>query len=243
MQKKGLMEARKSGIGTPFSDIVDWFNKKLIASGKNEDDTYHYNIIEVLSDISVIENLSLFFELLYNHLPINTCTIIKLNRHPDRLIRKKMTGMDLTPGHYVLISKDKDGILRTYEPIYSKPDDCKSFPYKGVISQKFFMTYQRQGYINASLLVMHRIPKDDDIFMKGQTGGNENDKKKYFSMPDDTIDILIEDIKKSTICIKDKTGGKKKKTYKKKVIKKINHKTKKSYKKKHRKNKTKKFQK
>lgn len=258
-EKKGFMEAKLSGIGTPFNDIIDWFNKKLIASGKNEDASYYYNIIEFILDISNLENLSLFFELLYNHLPINTCTIVKLNRHPDTLIRKRMTGMDLTPGHYVLISKDKDGILRTYEPIYSKPGDCKSFPYKGFISSNFFKSYQKQGYISASLLIMQRTRKniiedhdikmsdvnitkhEDDIDMSSQIGGNSNDIQQFFSMPEDTIDNLIEDIKNSTICIKDKKGGRKKKTkknksYRKKIYK--NNKNKSYRKKKYKKSKT-----
>lgn len=150
----GLDRAINSGQGTPFSDIVDWFNKKLTNSRQSIDaDGNTFFIYEQTIRINSKVLLEEYFKQLDYNLPINSCTIVKLNRHPDPAQRPA----NLTPGHYVLMSKDGSGKLWTYEPYISTPTNCVKREYKGV-SDKFYNAYQSQGYITVSILMTQATP-------------------------------------------------------------------------------------
>ena len=142
----GLVQAM-GGQGTPFTDVVNWFNKKINKFGNN-----NTVIQEVILNIDSKENLTAYFNILIQNLTLNSCTIVKLNRNSDPRYRPANT----TPGHYVLMTKDSNGDILTYEPIFSGPSKCDSRKYKGV-SDNFVNTYKTQGYITASLLGI--IPK------------------------------------------------------------------------------------
>lgn len=214
----GLQQAI-TGQGTPFSVIVDWFNKKIYNSGLYIHNYEMYQIHETRLDINSKNNLAIYFNILNTYLPLNSCTIVKLNRNDNPLLRPVNT----TPGHYVLISKDMTGNLWTYEPILSVSGNCNKRKFNGTVSDNFFSAYQNEGYISASLLAITRFV--------GRGGGenteNISENEKQFLMPQNTIDEFITDIKGSIEC--KKSGGKTKK--KRRNKKRLNNKNKKSYKK------------
>jgi hypothetical protein len=142
---QGLQEAM-SGSGTPFQHIVNWFNLKSRNLLLNK------NYYEGIYDISSIANLSSFFQGIKSALVNNSCILVKLNRNDDPALRPP----GLTPGHYILLHKDSNGELYTYEPIYSNPGNCNKRIFNGV-SQNFFRVYNQQGYITASILEVQQI--------------------------------------------------------------------------------------
>ena len=203
----GLQEAYTSGQGTPFSDIVSWFDRK---TGER------YKWSEHVIDISTIESLRTFFiSIRDDALLPNSCILVKLNRNPDPRIRPLGT----TPGHYILLNKDLNNDLWTYEPIYSVPGNCNRRKFTSV-SQNFFNTYNiQQGYISASILIVSPL----DTEMKIGGGGNNVSEL----MNEKLIDEFTQDLH---TCGR-KNGGKRKKTYKKVKRVKKSKKGKKTYKK------------
>jgi hypothetical protein len=157
----GLNQAIQSGLGTPFSLIINWFNEKL----KNMNLSDKFEALELKRSINTKQFLTQYFNFLNTYLPKNSCTIVKLNRHPDPGQRPGL----LTPGHYVLMSKDINDMLWTYEPYASNNNNCVKRQYKGFVSDNFFNTYQREGYITASLVQINDIKDKMDI-----SGGGDN---------------------------------------------------------------------
>ena len=152
--KIGLGQAMGSGQGTPFEHVVAWFNLKFQRSDtikkQSIQDSVRYSIVAGMSDINSIDLLQHFFDMITNELPLNSCIIVKLNRHPDPNMRPGL----LTPGHYVLITKHPDGSIWTYEPFLSTPGDCKRRPFNSPVSENFFKAYSAQGYLTASYLLV-----------------------------------------------------------------------------------------
>lgn len=210
----GLTQALTSGQGTPFSDMVNWFNAKLINAGKSHYRNEKYSIIERQYKIDSIPNLTHYFNILDYNLPLNSCTIVKLNRDPDPIKRP----VRATPGHYVLVSKDATGKIWTYEPYLSKPGDCNRREYKGTVSPGFFKAYDSQGYITASLLLIYRtivVIGGESAEIKTPDSSSFIPNDAPFLMPEDTIQNLITDINNSTECKMGSTKGKTKKKQRK----------------------------
>jgi len=203
--KIGLNQAMNTGQGTPFADVIDWFNKKITNSQKGNE----IYVASVTEGINSLSELTRFFRVLNFHLIPNSCTIVKLNRHADPAQRPG----NFTPGHYVLISKDNAGKLWTYEPYISKPGDCNRREFKGTISQGFFNAYNKQqGYISASFIE----------FRKTTVGGGYDNKEEAFRMPEDTMSNFVKDIEMSIVCnvsAKTKRSKTKRKRIKKKTRK------------------------
>jgi len=199
--QRALQETRDIGQGIPFSIIVNWFNHKYQRTGKNQSlnpfnrTLDEYVIVEEVIDISSIEALTRYFDILLGQLPPNACTIVKLNRHH-------------APGHYVLMSKDAAGVLSTYEPYLSTPGNCDKRPYKGSVSPGFFREYSSQGYLNVSLLV---LVGNRTLMLGGRKRGNK--RGGYHNvMPAGTMDALTHDIERSIECNNTSSGRKTKRT-------------------------------
>ena len=204
--QRGLQEAMASGQGTPFSIVVNWFNYKYQKTNKNQSinpfkrSLHQYVIAEEVIDISSIEALTNYFNILLSQLPPNACTIVKINRHPDPRQRPG----NLTSGHYVLMSKDAAGVLSTYEP--SRMGNCDKIPYEGSVSQELFRAYSSQGYLNVSLLVI----VGNRTIMRG---GRKRKRGGYHNvMPAGTMDALTRDIERSIECNNTSSGRKTKRT-------------------------------
>ena len=209
--QRGLQEAMASGQGTPFSIVVNWFNYKYQHTGKNQNinpfkrSLHQYVIAEEVIDISSIEALTRYFNILLSQLPPNACTIVKLNRHPDPRQRPG----NLTPGHYVLMSKDAAGVLSTYEPYLSTRGNCDKRPYKGSVSPEFFREYSSQGYLNVSLLI---VVGNRTLMRGGRKQGNNQRGGYHNVMPAGTMDALTRDIERSIECNNTSSGRKTKRT-------------------------------
>jgi len=204
-------------MASPFvsvDGIAAWFNHKLAKSNKARQNKESYNITSTILQINTIPALTEYFRVLDTNMPPNSCTIVKLNRDDDPNRRPQ----GLTPGHFVLISKDERGKIWTYEPLTSKPGECDRREYKGTVSQGFFNAYQMQGYITASLLVV-------DKTLIG--GGDENIEGEPFTIPDNIFNDFVRAIDDSTEC-NNISGGKKTKRKRKSNKKKNN--TRRSYK-------------
>ena len=136
--KKKLKEIYTAEIkeGTPFSFIIEYFNSK------KSDLLKDYIFIEKKMKIDNKDNIKLFFDTLKTKMIENSCTLVKLNREGK------------TTGHYILISKDNDGNIYTYNPIYSKYRNCPKTLYKGSVSDSFAYSFKFQHFITASLLLL-----------------------------------------------------------------------------------------
>jgi hypothetical protein len=152
--ENGLRQAMNGGQGTPFEHVVTWFNVKFQNSDtirkQSIKDGFTYSVLEGMSDINSIYLLQNFFDMITNELPLNSCIIVKLNRDPDPTKRPG----NLTPGHYVLITKHPDGSIWTYEPFLSTPGNCIRRQFIKPVSENFFNAYRKQGYLTASYLLV-----------------------------------------------------------------------------------------
>jgi len=119
---------------TPFARVINHLN--------NSKNTFKEKTIPIHTK----EYLALFFDTMENVLPLNSCIIVRLNRD------KKTS---YTPSHSILLTKDKKGILWTYEPYESMDGKCSKRRYKGV-SDNFFNSYQKYHYVSASILTIKR---------------------------------------------------------------------------------------
>jgi len=186
---RGVTLARTSGQGTPFSLIVDWFNRKPIG--------FQYAFYEAAYKINTKQSLELFFDNIKLALPNNSCTIVKLNRSLDP--RQRPPG--LTPGHFILLSKEAAGEIWTFEPIYSTPGDCNKRQYKGV-SDNFFRAYQNQGYETASVLMTRPIPGRSPMDIVG--GDLTNMQGVHMNaeavITSEMLEDLATDLKNATDC-------------------------------------------
>jgi len=240
---QGLNTSLSRGPSVPgafglFSDMVAWFNAKLVSVRET-----NYVMIEYVFDIRSKEKLEQYFEWLRHNMPNNSCTIARLNRDLTCADNKH-----ITPGHYVLISKLQNGDIYTYEPLSSNPQRCVKFKYKGYVTDSFLKSYENECYVSISLLVakyIGSVPMDivDDDADNNADDENAMDivdenamdivgrnkkpiKTGAFIMSDDTLDTLITDIEKSMECT-NTVGGKRKsrkmsknKTHKRKSCKK-----------------------
>jgi hypothetical protein len=204
----GLNLAKTGEGGTPFHFIVDWFNLKLINLN-----VLNYKIREYVQDISTPDNLTQYFDILAQYLPPNACTLVKLNRNNDIELRARHpeTGIPLTPGHYVLMSKE-DGKIWTYEPYISTQGKCNKREYKGV-STNFFNAYTREGYLSVSMLVIQKV---EDTRMDTSTGGGGN--VVVGNMFEDMIDALENSIECAPTSTSTSGGTKRKSKKKGKTI-------------------------
>ena len=154
--------------GTPFAQIVEWFNKR-----QNQSNPLYYQEFSFVittgttkapstaspatSGAAIAEQGSLanrgtpedgmralygFFSQLQAEMPNNSCTIVKLNRSPD-----VARSLGLTPGHTVVIAKADDGTLSTIDP-----QQLSVMPFKGRVSAGFYNAYVSQGYSTASVV-------------------------------------------------------------------------------------------
>jgi len=221
--QRGLRLAQNTG--TPFEYIVAWFNNKI----QNIDNTKRF--IETRYNINTRENLERFFIFMNYNLERNTCTIVKYNRHPDANQRPA----NLTPGHYVILHKDNNNSIFTYEPIYSTQGNCDARPYNGV-SNNFFAAFQRQGYLTVSVLSVIRIPMGGN-----KVAENNGENVGPYLIPDKILNELSDALKPSTVCVVNGSGKtKKNKTYKrsKKTKNRFSKNNNINYKKKHSRDKT-----
>jgi hypothetical protein len=119
---------------TPFATVINHLNKSR--------NMFKEKIIPIYTK----ELLTIFFDTMENVLPLNSCIIVRLERSKTTLY---------TPSHSILLSKDKRGVLWTYEPYQSMDGKCSKRRYKGV-SDNFFNSYQKYNYVNASILTIKR---------------------------------------------------------------------------------------
>ncbi len=214
------------GTFAPFSDLISWFNTKFQNMGESE-----FKMTELVRNINTPYLLKQYLDELLAIMPADTCTIVKLNRDITNC-----QNTNLTPGHYVLMNKDINGKLWTYEPLLSSRNNCVMFEYKGTVSPNFFNTYKNQCYVSVSILAAEYVdypPMDIDEASEyidyqpmdiddTQSGGNNY---KAYVMPDDTMDELVKSIQKSIVCNDNATGGKIKKRISKMKTRRINKKT------------------
>ena len=210
----GLTLAKTGEGGTPFRFMVMWFNRKL-----RNLNVMDYKIYEHVQDIRTPEKLTQYFNVLDRYLPPNSCTLVKLNRNKDVALRPRHpeSGRALTPGHYVLMSKE-DGKIWTYEPYISTPGKCNKREYKGV-STNFFNAYTREGYISVSMLIIQKVedprmdtsideppsPMGEDPRMDTSIGGG--DSVVVGNMFEDMIDALENSIECAPTSTSTSTSG------------------------------------
>lgn len=167
-QEVGNLASCPDSQGTPFTQIVEWFNKR-----QNQSNPLYYQefsfvittgttkapstVPPATSGAAIPEEGSIanrgtpedgmralygFFSQLQAEMPNNSCTIVKLNRSPD-----VARSLGLTPGHTVVIAKAEDGTLSTIDP-----QQLSVMPFRGRVSAGFYNAYVSQGYSTASVV-------------------------------------------------------------------------------------------
>jgi hypothetical protein len=147
-------------MGTPFSDVVDWFNKRQdpeqpllfqearfkLTDGKpvpNQTPPATSGRLVPETDPNTsggMHALFGFYAAMESELPNDACTVVKMNR-PEGTT-------DLTPGHTVVIAKNKEGQLATIDP-----QQLTVTPFKGRVSAAFYNAFVAQRYISASVAI------------------------------------------------------------------------------------------
>ena len=147
-------------MGTPFSDVVDWFNKRQdpeqpllfqearfkLTDGKpvpNQTPPVTSGTLAPESDQTTsggMHALFGFYAAMESELPNDACTVVKMNR-PEGTT-------DLTPGHTVVIAKNKEGQLATIDP-----QQLTVTPFKGRVSAAFYNAFVAQRYISVSVAI------------------------------------------------------------------------------------------
>jgi hypothetical protein len=173
--------ATTTGQGTPFNFIVDWFNKKM------RNNKINVRVYEYIFNIGTVNKFTNFFNYLFSVLINNTCIMVKFNRDISKAKQR-----NLTPGHYVLISKHDDNTLWTYEPIYSNINNCvkKQFFYGNHDKiQRMFNAFNNQFYISSSVLA---LTYSDTKYIN--VGGKKSDLNIYEHIEEEFIDSIFNSI-------------------------------------------------
>jgi len=100
-EKKALQVNRSEG--TTFMEIMQEVSRKA-----------NIKIQEVLMDVSTMSNLQGLEQVLRQHLPNNSCTIVKWNRFAKEI--RPASCRNFTPGHTQVLSKDSEGRLWIVDP-------------------------------------------------------------------------------------------------------------------------------
>jgi hypothetical protein len=189
----GIQQAVSSNIGTPFQHMITWFNRKI-------NSTKNMFINEQAFDITTKVNLQGFYNLIIDVLLNNSCILVKYNRSDSR-------PSTVTPGHYVLLTKENDK-LYTYEPLTSTSEKCDKRELKNNnVSDNFFKVMNNQYYITASVMVVNIDINYGINYMGGNYKGGNNiiHFKNNINMND-----MINDLVKNYKCkIPNKNGGNK----------------------------------
>jgi len=154
--------AQTQGAGALISDMVYLFNFKLNSMGIDNfivrDITYYFNTSQDETVEANGDMLKNCFDLFLHQLDNNSCTIVKLNR-------SEAACPHLTPGHYIILSKENDQ-LWTYEPNQSINGICSRRLWSGIVSPNFLNAYRAECYTSMSIIVIERV-----VPMDVSTGG------------------------------------------------------------------------
>ena len=145
--QEGFKQALQ-GEGTPFRHVVKRFDDKVKTLNPS------VSVKEIKYSIDTKKHLQGFYWSVFNEMPENSCIIVKYNRTNESQRLK-----NLTPGHYVVLSKEAEmGVnkykLFTYEPLTSTLEKCDKRELKNLnVSDNFFNAMSvNQGYDSASIL-------------------------------------------------------------------------------------------
>lgn len=125
-----------SFMGTTFAEIMYFLNE----IGNNP-----HNLKEYITDVTTVEKLTDFLNILFSEIPENTCVIAKLNRFTNGL------------GHTLIFSKQKDGDI---DKLYTiDPQNGKIWERNTVTSdEKIFNVWNKNQIISVSLIFVESSP-------------------------------------------------------------------------------------
>jgi hypothetical protein len=137
-----------NGPGTTFRDMlaffnnVDFINKNVglpLWGNYNFRDMYVLHSFEYKFDTTTPANLGFFFDFLKKCMSKNSGVIARHNRH-----------IHLQPniaGHWVIIYKDNNGDIYTYDPSLTG-----FYKFNDEITKKYFDAYRGQNYVSVSIM-------------------------------------------------------------------------------------------
>ena len=189
-----VQQAEAQG-GTPFNQIVQWFNNK---SGFTEDGDKFFKETSIL--ITRPRALMSYFNLLKNIMPINSCVIVRLTRNENETKRPRHPPKPddssikyLTLGHYVLMSKEANDELWTYDPLMSTTVKCHKRKFIGITDKLWEAYYDTQKYETVSLLTLHH-----KTIQSG--GGGEDLIKGVYKIDNSLFNNFTKSIKNAVEC-------------------------------------------
>jgi hypothetical protein len=189
-----VQQAEAQG-GTPFNQIVQWFNNK---SGFTEDGDKYFKETSML--ITRPRALTAYFNLLIDKMPDNSCAIVRLTRNENETKRPRYPPLPndssikyLTFGHYVLMSKEADDKLWTYDPLMSTTEKCHKRQFIGITDKLWEAYYDTQKYETVSLLTLH-----DKTIQSG--GGSEDLIKGVYKIDNSLFNNFTKSIEDAVEC-------------------------------------------
>lgn len=148
------------GISTPFNSVLSWFNsakqdrptKYIYQSGYFELNTSNQDLYKAY--------LKKFFDQMVKKMPINSCTLIQLERPSPNA------------GHYIILSKTSRNKLVTIDPQLSKKSE-----YKNSVD-KFYKLYWNQKFLRINFIIAYQAPPRAPAFGSRQRGIEEEEENK-----------------------------------------------------------------
>lgn len=145
------------GISTPFNSVLSWFNsakqdrptKYIYQSGYFELNTSNQDLYKTY--------LKKFFDQMVKKMPINSCTLIQLERPSPNA------------GHYIILSKTSRNKLVTIDPQLSKKSE-----YKNSVD-KFYKLYWNQKFLRINFIIAYQAPPRAPAFGSRQRGIEEEE--------------------------------------------------------------------
>ena len=199
-----VQEAEAQG-GTPFNQIVQWFNNKSgFTYGVGDK---YFNETSLL--ITRPRALAAYFNLLFDKMPDNSCAIVRLTRNVNETKRPRYPSLPndssikyLTFGHYVLMSKEANGELWTYDPLMSTTEKCHKREFVGLNDKLWDSYINTQKYETVSLLTLH-----DTTIQSG--GGGEDLIKGVYQIDKSLFNNFTKSIEDAVEC---SIGGRRRKS-------------------------------
>jgi hypothetical protein len=137
-----------NGPGTTFRDMlaffnnVDFINKNVglpLWGDYDFRNGYILHSFEYKFDTTTAANLGFFFDFLKKCMSTNSGVIARHNRY--RPFQSNIAG------HWIIIYKDNNGDIYTYDPTLSS-----FYKFEGWIEKKYFDAYRRQEYVSVSIM-------------------------------------------------------------------------------------------
>ncbi len=184
-------------LGTPFEDIVNWFNNKSIA-GPIEKSLYFYkktynivypgeesNLDDVHVKTIIKDRILKAYNDIFNQMSNDSTTLIKYERNQAELT---LHGVNLTPGHTAILGRQRDQ-LYTADPQQISPpkilklDAISDNAYNAIVKTNFYRTFNLIGAANIDCAFLVDLVLNNDPHSKTAAEFLKKKRPDVFNVP------------------------------------------------------------